>query len=187
MKPGVNACTFCLGMALSAALPAHASPFSVVLPASAERGTLITASLLDGGVTQLEAADLVLTFDADVFSFSAATTGSATSGFSLLAGQPVFLQDSLWQVELSLATAGVAVDGISGALIETGFMIRQSAPLGASAILFASNGASDYVVPEQVGWINVTQGSIQPVPEPTSSTLVAMGLLALVGWSRRLR
>lgn len=82
MKPGVNACTFCLGMALFAALPAHASPFSVGLPASAERGTSITASLLDGGVTQ---------------------------------------------------------------------------------------------------------GSIQPVPEPTSSTLVAMGLLALMGWSRRLR
>lgn len=186
-KPGVNACAFCLGMALSAALPVYASPFSVGLPASGERGTSITASLLDGGVTQLEAADLLLTFDADVFSFSAATTGSATSGFSMLAGQPVFLKDTLWQVELSLATAGAAVDGVSGALIEVGFMIRQNAPLGPSAVLFASKAVSDYMVPEQVGWITVTQGSIQPAPEPTSSTLVGIGLLALAGWSRRLR
>jgi len=61
------------------------------------------------------------------------------------------------------------------------------AALGASAILFASQAASDYAVPEQVGRINVTQGAIQPVPEPISSPLVGMGLLALAGWSRRLR
>lgn len=195
MKPGVNACTLCLGMALSAALPASASPFSVGLPASAEQGTSITASLLDGGVTELEAADLLLTFDSKVFSFLGATTGSATSGFSLVPGDPVPLSNSLWQVEFSLATGGTAVDGISGALIEVGFMIRsgKSVPLGPSAIFFASKTDSDgkadpdYLVPEQVGWINVTQGALQPVPEPISSTLVGMGLLALSGWSRRLR
>ena len=118
MKPGAMVRALCLCGLLSAAMPAQAMPFSVVnAPTSGVRGTAFTSALFDGGVDQLEAADILLTFDSDVFSYLGSSAGSATSGFSLLAGVPMPAGGSLLQVEMSLATGGAPVDGV--AAVET--------------------------------------------------------------------
>lgn len=185
MKPLLSVPALYLAMVLSAAVPAYALPFSVGTPTSGERGTLITASLFDGGVTDLEAADLLLVFDSDVFTYAGAAVGSATSGFSLIAGTPVSVAGSRFQVELSMATSGAPVAGLAGSLVEVTFLIKQDAPLGLSRLVFASQALSDYEVPEETGGVTVTQAQA-PLPEPASSMLVGLGVFAL-GWRRRLR
>ena len=185
MKPLLSVPALYLAMVLSAAVPAYALPFSVGTPTSGERGTLITASLFDGGVTDLEAADLLLVFDSDVFTYAGAAVGSATSGFSLIAGTPVSVAGSRFQVELSMATSGAPVAGLAGSLVEVTFLIKQDAPLGLSRLVFASQALSDYEVAEETGGVTVTQAQA-PLPEPASSMLVGLGVFAL-GWRRRLR
>lgn len=185
MNPRLRVSALYLATVLSAAGPAHAIPFSVSVPTSGEQGTLITASLFDGGVTDLEAADLLLAFDPDVFTYTGAVVGTATSGFSLIAGTPVPVAGGGFQVDLSLATSGAPVAGVAGSLVEVTFLIKQNAPLGISRLVFASQALSDYEVPEETGSVTVTRAQA-PVPEPVSSALVGLGVFAL-GWRRQSR
>lgn len=186
MKLGttVRALSLCAAF-LSGAVPAHALPFSVSVPATGARGTTITSSLLDGGVSGLEAADILVTFDSKVFSGLTAAPGSATSGFSVVAGTPESAGGSLLRVWISLATGGAAVDGVSGSLVDVSFLIRPDAPLVSSDILFVSDRDSDYVIPARSGSVTVTLAPPGEVPEPVSSMLVGMGMLALVASRRR--
>lgn len=182
MKRGLVARALCLGVLFSAAVPAWALPFSLGAPATGKQGSLISASLFDGGVTQLEAADFLLTFDSAVFAFSGAATGSATSGFFLVAGSPVSIGGSLVQVEFSLATGGSPVDGTSGSLLEVDFLIKQKAPLGLSELVFASTPFSDYDIARTVGGVIVTQA--QQVPEPGSLWILGVSALLLAAKRR---
>ena len=187
MKLGatVRALSVCAAL-LSGALPAHALPFSVSVPATGARGTTITSSLLDGGVSGLEAADILVTFDSKVFSGLTAAPGSATrSGFSVVAGTPESAGGSLLRVWISLATGGAAVDGVSGSLVDVSFLIRPDAPLVSSDILFVSDADSDYAIPERSGSVTVTLAPPSEVAQPVSSMLVGMGMLALAAFRRR--
>jgi hypothetical protein len=186
MKTGLIAArVLSLGMVLSAAHSAWAMPFSVGAPVSAEQGASISASLVDDGVAQLEAADILLTFDSAVFTYLGAAVGSVTSGFSLVAGSPVSVGGTLLQVELSLATSGAAVDGVSGSLVDLSFLIKSNAPLGFSEFVFAGKPLSDYDIPITSGGITVTQAPTQSAPEPVSTALVGVGILALAAGRRR--
>jgi hypothetical protein len=183
MKPGAKVRALCLCGLLSAAIPAQAMPFSVInVPTSGERGTAFTSALFDGDVDQLEAADILLTFDSDVFSYVGAAVGSATSGFSLLAGVPMSAGGSLLQVGMSLATSGAPVDGVAGSLVDVSFLIKPNAPLGVSELLFESLLFSDYDIPRTAGQLTVTPGSV--VPEPASTLLFGLAGLVLA-FSRR--
>lgn len=186
MKTGLIAArVLSLGMVLAAAHSAWAMPFSVGAPVSAEQGASISASLVDDGVAQLEAADILLTFDSAVFTYLGAAVGSVTSGFSLVAGSPVSVGGTLLQVELSLATSGAAVDGVSGSLVDLSFLIKSNAPLGFSEFVFAGKPLSDYDIPITSGGITVTQAPTQSAPEPVSTALVGVGILALAAGRRR--
>lgn len=186
MKLGatVRALSVCAAL-LSGALPAHALPFSVSVPATGARGATITSSLLDGGVSGLEAADIWVTFDSKVFSGLTAAPGSATKGFSVVAGTPESAGGSLLRAWISLATGDAAVDGVSGSLVDVSFLIRPDAPLVSSDILFVSDADSDYAIPARSGSVTVTLAPPSEVAEPVSSMLVGMGILALAAFRRR--
>ncbi|HRD90433.1 MAG TPA: hypothetical protein PK752_19585 [Accumulibacter sp.] len=186
MKPGATVRALSLCALLSAAVPAYPTPFSVVnTPTSGERGTAFTSVLFDADVEMLEAADILLTFDSDFFDYLGSTVGSATSGFSLLAGNPLSVGGSLLQLEISLATAGAPVEGIAGSLVDVSFLIKPNAPLGDSVLVFQSLPLSDYDIPMTSGTMTVTQAVA--VPEPDSSLLVGLAMLALGGFRRRWR
>jgi hypothetical protein len=175
----LGACAFLL-----AAIPVGAAPFSIVsTPTSAER---ITISLFDSAVDELEAADFWLTFDSAVFSYLNAFPGSATSGFSLAVGSPMPAGGRLLQVDFSLASIGLPVDGVSGTLVDVEFLIKPDAPLGKSALVFGekSTPPSDYAIPITAGTVNVTGAS---APEPGSSLLVGMALMTLGVFRHRRR
>jgi hypothetical protein len=185
MKPPTTLRALCLCGLLSVASSAYAMPFSVVsMPSSGERGSTITSALFDGGVDNLEGADILLTFDSDFFSYLGESLGSATGGSFLMAGVPTPAGGSLRQVEMSLATAAL-VDGLEGSLVEVRFLIKPTAPLGDSELVFESV-SPDYAIPRTVGRVTVlpTQGGA--VPEPTSAWLVGFAVLGL-GVLRRAR
>jgi len=182
MKMAASARALSACALVSAAIPALAAPFSIIgTPTSGQRGQPITVSLFDSGVSNLEAADFWLTFDSAVFGNFSAAVGSATSGFSLAAGSPVSAGGSLLQVDFSLATPGAPVDGVGGSLVDVEFSIAPGAPLGASELVFESSLFSDYVIPRTSGSVTVTVA----VPEPGSSMLFGMALMALGIFCRR--
>ncbi|EXI89956.1 MAG: hypothetical protein AW11_01138 [Candidatus Accumulibacter regalis] len=168
---------------VSAAIPADATPFSVVTtPTSAEQGKPIHISLFDSSVASLEAADFWLVFDSNVFSDFSAATGSATTGFSLVAGTPVAAGGSLVEVAVSLATFGAPVDGLAGSLVDVSFLIKPNAALGDSELYFEAKPFSDYAIPSTSGWVTVMAAQ---VPEPVSAMLLGIGMLALATVFRR--
>lgn len=183
MKMGASARALAMCAFVVTAIPAGAAPFSLIsTPTSGERGGPITISLFDSGVSNLEAADFWLTFDSAVFGNFSASPGSATSGFSLTAGIPVSAGGSLLQVDFSLATSGLPVDGVAGTLVDVAFSIKPDAPLGNSELAFEGYFFSDYLIPRTTGGVNVTGAS---APEPTSSLLVGMALMTLGVFRRR--
>lgn len=186
MNPAAAARALCLCGLLLATVSAQATPFSIVsTPMSGERGSTFTSALFDDGVDNLEAADIRFTFDSDVFSYLGVTVGSATGGFFLLAGMPLDVGGSLRQVEISLATGGDPVDGLAGSLVDVSFMIKATAPLGDSELVFESRLLSDYVIPRTTGQVSVLPG--EGVPEPGSVFLVGLAMLAMAGLRRAAR
>ncbi|MCB1941914.1 MAG: hypothetical protein KDI53_07735 [Candidatus Accumulibacter sp.] len=186
MIRGATVRALCLCGLLSAAISAQAVPFSVVTtPTTGERGTVLTSALFDSGVDHLEAVDMVLTFDSDVFSYLGSSTGSATGGFSLLAGIPTAAGGTLLQLEMSLATGGPPVDGIAGSLVDVRFLIKPNAPLGDAVLAFESLLFSDYDISRTSGRLTVTPAQGGVISEPASSLLVGLALLALAGGLQR--
>jgi hypothetical protein len=186
MKSVAAARALCLCGFLSAAGCAYGAPFSLNVPTSGERGKLITASLGDSRVTQLEGADIWFTFDPAVFSYLGATVGSATTDFSLLDGKPTPDGHGLMQVLISLSTVAV-VDGIAGSLVDVSLLINQNANLGSSTLHFRADPSSDYFFSPTSGSLTVTPAQGVTVPEPVSSMLLGIGMLALLACGRSKR
>jgi len=183
MKKDAIIRTFFLFAFASAAISADATPFSVVTtPTSAEQGKTIHVSLFDSRVASLEAADFRLVFDSNVFSDFSAATGSATTGFSLLAGTPVAADGSMVEVAVSLATFGAPVNGLAGSLVDVRLLIKPNAALGDSEFYFEAKPFSDYAIPSTSGWVTVMAAQ---APEPASAMLLGIGMLALVTVFRR--
>jgi hypothetical protein len=185
MKPATTVRAFLTCVVVAAAIPAHALPFSVVsTPASGERGTAFTVALIDGNVTDLEATDFRLTFDANVLSYASATVGSATGSFSLVAGIPVSAGGSLMQLDFSLAANLGPVNGIAGSLVDVSFLINPVAPSGDTELAFEARPLSDYAIPRSLGMFTVSPGQPGVLPEPASGVLVVMGLFVLAAFRR---
>ncbi len=175
--------------ALLAAVPAYATPFSVAAPTTAERGETVTVSLLfDGSASDLEGALFGLTFDSSVFRYlspqleAAEWVGSSSLYVGKLGLSP--LGDSLRKVDFSWATALGPAD--NGPLVGVRFLIEPKAPFGPSSLVFESLPRSDYEILPTIGTVTVTPGQTGTVPEPASSMLLGVGMVALLASRRRL-
>lgn len=188
MKLGTTVRAF-LTCVVAAALPSsHAGPFSVVsTPASGERGTGVTVALVDDNVTDLEAADFQLTFDASVLNYSSATVGFVTSSFSLLPGIQVSTGGSLMRLDFSLAANFGPVNGTAGSLVDVSFLINPAAPFGDTELAFEARPLSDYAIPRTLGTFTVIPGPPGVLPEPVSGMLVGIGMVSLAALRRRRR
>ena len=162
MKPSAVVRTLSLCAVLSAAVPAYATPFETrIAPTSGKPGTTITASLFDYGVTELEGADILLTFDPEIFSYSASVVGSATSNFLLTANLV-----SAGQLKISLITGDpFPLSGVSGSLVDVSFLITRYALPGHFDLVFET-ASTDYDIPATRGTVTLQPG---PVPEPAST------------------
>ena len=178
MKPSAVVRTLSLCVVLSAAVPAYATPFETrITPTSSKPGTTITASLFDYGVTDLEGADILLTFDPDIFSYSGSALGSATTSSFILTANLV----SDGQLKISLITGDpFPLSGVSGSLVDVSLLIQRYALPGHFNLVFET-ASTDYDIPATRGTVTLQPG---PVPEPASTMLVGMGMLALVGFRR---
>lgn len=171
----LSLCTVLLGMA-----PAHAGVFSINAPASVEQGTKgIVVSLFESGISGLEAADILFTFDSSVFDYVSTELGNAiTSGFFLLANET-----APGSVDISLSS-DLPVTATDGSLLDVTLDVRNDAPLGTLATAFRFEAiSSDYDFPQQVAGLTVT--ATGATPEPLSILLVAIGLGALCLFQRR--
>lgn len=139
--------------------------------------TPVEVALVDSDVTGLEAATINITFDPVFLSFSGATAGTATSGFSVIPGDVTNI-GSLAEVEVSMSTGSQALDGGSGSILDALFNLAPTAHIGTTPVTFEF--LQDYAVgTTQTGFVEITGTRI---PEPNTLVIFVAGL-ALVAFS----
>lgn len=188
MKVNVTLRTLSL-CAVLATVPAYATPFSVAAPKTAERGETVTVSLLfDGSASDLEGALFGLTFDSSVFRYlspqieTAEWVGSSSLQVGKLEDSP--LGGSLRKVDFSWATALGPAE--NGPLVGVKLLIEPKAPFGPSRLVFESLPGSDYEILPTSGTVTVTPGQAGAAPEPASSMLLGVAMVAVLASRRRL-
>lgn len=178
--------SFLMACCLAAGLQsAAAGPVTIGGLTSGFRGDTVSLTLFDDSVTDLEAADIRLTFDPRFLSFSDATGGTLTSNFSIVAGSelPVGVNGDLVELLISLATGlDLPLSG-RGSVLVASLVIKPAAPLGTTRVGFETLDASLYDFPAASA--HITVGT--PIPIGNTGVLALTGLLAMIGFGRRQR
>lgn len=147
---------------------------------------VVAINLALGGGDTLMGVDFALGFDPAVLQYDAGVEGALTSGWAYVP----FSDNGSGLISATMLDPNLAgLDSSSGDI--DGSIARLTFDLiapGTSALTFSDVVFLDNAL-EGRGATSALGSSIQvtAVPEPTSLTLSALGLLALLGWTRRPR
>ena len=139
----------------------------------------MSPTLVDDSVTDLEAADIKLTFDPTFLAFSGAEAGTLTGGFSVVAGAPMPV-GLLMEVLVSMAAPISGITGGPGGVLVASFVITDTAPFGTTAVVFESLDATLYDFP-----LTIAQIKVNNVPLGNAGGMLLCALGALLGVRRR--
>jgi hypothetical protein len=162
-------------LALSHLLPVHAAPVLEMSLATSMNGAELTVSARD--IVDLYAYQFTLNFDPALLTAFAGTEGSflPTGGSTFFS--PGDIDNSAGTVTFVLSTLLGSIDGVdgSGDLATFSFDVEQggSASFSLSDVLLLDSTGE--IIPVDV------RDLVAPVPEPASSWLVVMALLAVLG------
>lgn len=168
---------------LSASGLANAQVISVTAsPSPAVVGTPLALNVLIAGVADLFGYQFSLAFNPLVLQ----ATGSAEGAFLPAAGATIFdggvVNNTLGTVTLAYGTLTGPGPGASGGGVLASFNFSVIAP-GSSALTFSDvlllNSNLDTIP------VQLSNGLVTAVPEPTSYALFALGLAGLAAWRQR--